>query len=130
MLEFKIRKMRLKFLPQAVDAEVAVVDVGVVEDDNAAVGKFRPPGVKIVADGIVVVQAVQMEEVDGAILKLTDGIIKSGAKKGGEFLIQWIMMGTKVRENMFIIGAALSVAEPHVDGGAGGIEAEHIDGLA
>jgi hypothetical protein len=126
--EFEVGVVGAEFVPEAVDAEVGSMDGGVVEEDDGGGRELGAPSVEVMADRGIVVEAVEMEEIDGAIGEAGEGGVESGLEEGGEGGVGGVV-GAEVFEDRRRIRARLGITSPSVDGGGMGVEVEVVDGL-
>jgi len=130
MVEFEGEEIWGELLPELVDAEVALADLGIVEEDDALGGEFGEPGIEVVADGGVGVEAIDVEEVDGGWGEGGGGGIEGGGEESGEAGIEGVVVGAEGVEDFRAVVAGVGVALPGVDGGGLGVEVQGGDGLA
>src|SRR5512143_4185170 len=102
----------------------------VVEQHDRTRTQFGQPSLKIVTDGLIGVQAVDVQQVDGAGPKLVHGHIKCGPKKPGETIIQGIVVKAKLVEDSRTILTGVCIALPGVDGHAACLQLETLHSLA
>src|SRR5574340_1423093 len=101
----------------------------IMEEDDAARAHARQPALEVVSYGIVGVQAIDVEQVYGAIKKSGQGFLEQRLLQAGEVAIERIMVSAQVGEYGRAVGARMRIARPRVDGHATGIEAKVFDGL-
>jgi hypothetical protein len=126
--EFEVGVVGAEFIPQAMHAKGLGMNGGVVEEDDCGVGELGAPGVKIVANGGVIVEAIEVEEVDGVVGEAGKGPVEGGLQEGGEGFVAG-MVGAEIFEDARGVGTGLRVAAPGVDGGGAAIKVEGFDGL-
>ena len=80
--EFEGRIGQLQFVPESAHSESPAFDVDVMQEDNRAPAEFRQPGIKVPFDGLVGMQAVNVQQVDRSIRKTRQRFVKSGLKQG------------------------------------------------
>nr|WP_236637034.1 hypothetical protein [Acidovorax sp. BoFeN1] len=64
------------------NAEVIAKNIGVVKEDDAARRQLREPSFKIMAYCFIGVQAIDMQQINAAIGKLRQSLIKGHAQQG------------------------------------------------
>ena len=116
--------------PQSMDTEIIPADVGVMEQYHRSVGQLRQPGLEVVPDGLIGVQPVNVQEVDGAILNLVERLVEGATEQGGEGAEPLIMEAAQFLEYLFAVLARLMVAAPGVNGVAADREVLAGGGLA
>ena len=89
-------------------------DIGIVEKHYAAIGNFWQPRLKIVLNRIVGVQAVYVKQVDRAVLKIGQGIIKGAANQAREPAITRIMITSQFDVNFIRIFTRMLVTSPGI----------------
>jgi len=65
--EFEAWIVPRQFFPQPPHTEVLAPLVRVVQQDDRALREFRQPASEIVRDGLICMESVDMQEIDGAI---------------------------------------------------------------
>ena len=76
MEEGEMRMGGAKLVPQAPDPEIPLSDINVVKQDDATVRELGSPAFEIMPNGIVSMAAIDMKEVDAAICKVGESLIK------------------------------------------------------
>jgi len=71
----------LQLIKEAPYAEVALTVVGVVEERDCARRQLRPPGLKIVAERIVAVQPIDVQEVDTRVGEPGECLVEGHAQQ-------------------------------------------------
>ena len=119
-----------QFGPQLPHPEAASALHGVVEEDDARRRHLRQPGLEIVLDRLVGVQAIDVQQVDAAVAELVQGIVERGAHEVREAGEMTVVDGAEFGEDFFAVGLRVLVALPGVHRIANGLQAALFDGLA
>jgi hypothetical protein len=130
MLELEVRGVGGNLCPQAEDAEPALPDVGVVEQHDGRVGELRSPAGKVVADRLVAVKPVDVQQVDRAIREIGHRLGEGGSDEPREGAIAGIVIGGEIGENRLAVVPGMGVADPAVDPVAAGSQPEPVHRLA
>lgn len=101
-----------------------------MEEDEGVGGELGQPGVEVVGDGVVGVEAVDVEEIDGGVGEAADGLVEGAAVQRGKLTEAGVVMGFELVIDGGGEGAGVFIAGPGVDGVAGGREVEDGGGLA
>jgi hypothetical protein len=117
-------------VPELPDAEVLLPDVGVMEEDDAPLAYLGQPGFEVMADGVVGMETIDVEQVDRAVDELRDGFIERGPDQGRKAFIERVVVLTEVGEDLGAIFAGVCVAVPGVHREASSAQIERLDGLA
>ena len=75
-----------ELLPQPPHTETVAPLVGVVKEDNRALRQLRQPAPKVVRDGRVGVQSVDMQEIDGVVRDGAERVVERASEQCGEAL--------------------------------------------
>ena len=103
-----------QFSPKLPHPETASAFHRVVEQDHARGRHLRKPAFEIVLDGLVSVQAVNVQQVDAAVLELVQGFVKRRPQEVREAREMAVMDGTEFAEYLFPIRLRVLVALPGI----------------
>ncbi len=103
-----------EFRPKLKDAEASFSNVRIVEQDDGAVRQLGAPGFKIVFNVLVEVAAVDMQEIDAAILKMGQSAVESGAHDSRKGAVAFVI-GTQLFKYFFPVETGMLVAFPGID---------------
>ena len=84
MEESKARILSGNVLPKLPDAEISLVDIDVVEEDDGPRAQFGQPGLEVVPDGLVRVSPVDVQEVDASVGKMAKRLVERRSNQAGE----------------------------------------------
>ena len=129
MFKIEAEEVGREFGPQAVNSEVALRLHGVMKEDDRAVAEFGAPGFVVGLDGVIGVQAIDVQQVHGRVGDVRQGLVKGHAKQGGEGFVAAVEF-VEIEIDGFPVMVSVGVAEPGVDGIAVGGELQFSDGLA
>jgi hypothetical protein len=80
--------------------------------------------------GLISMAAVNMEKVNGAILEVLRGLVKSGSNQAGEPGVEFLVVGHKLMKHLLPVEAGLYIPFPGIDCIAPGRQSECLDSLA
>lgn len=101
-----------------------------MKEDDAAVGKLRRPGLEIVAHRVVGVQAVDMQEIDRAVLDMIARLVECAAQQRREAGVALVVEGAELLEDFLSVLAGVRIALPGIDRVAARAEPAAHHGLA
>ena len=130
MQEFERRITLAEFSKQPPHAEIALAHIGVVEEDDRAAGQLGQPVFKIRAHGVVAVAAVDVQQIDAAVLHVLQRRIEGAAQHLGERGITLFVEAAQVIIDRFIVVPGVLVALPRVHRVAARIEPALHHGFA
>jgi hypothetical protein len=130
MDKFEMRVLRPQLLPEAPDPEFALPHIGVVEQHHTASAQRLPPGGEVAGDGLIGVEAVDMQQVDLAGAEIAAGLIEILAQKGGEAAPAGVVQGQDGCEDIARVFSRMRVAFPAIHREAAGRQAAAFDRLA
>jgi hypothetical protein len=102
----------------------------VMEQDYSTVAYLGQPGAEIVRDSFVGVKAVDVQKVDGPVVKLRERFLEASAQKIGKLPIVTIVVIVDLIENFLAIKSGVLISVPVVDGVAQAGKFALFDGLA
>ena len=120
---------RFELQPEFPDAEVGFADVGIVQQHDGRGAELRQPRFEIVPDRVIRMQAVDVEQVDGSVAELQQGLVErrtDDPREGAEVTV--VKVGPFL-EDVIAIEPGLMVALPGVHRVAGGIDVEVLNRL-
>ncbi|MFL9939495.1 hypothetical protein PQR06_15145 [Paraburkholderia graminis] len=97
------------------NAEVALMDIRVVEQHHRAFGQLVAPRFKIVADRLVSMKPVDMQKIDAAIGEMIDGLVERAAHQFGERSVMFVVKAAQVIVDLVAIVSGVLVALPCID---------------
>ncbi len=74
------------------NAKPTIILMGVVKQDNTAVREFGPPGFEVVLYVLIKVATVNVQQIDGVVLKPVKGFVKSALNQLRKICIQRIVL--------------------------------------
>src|SRR5262249_4703623 len=110
----RIRPRQL--VPQTPDSEALLPDVRVVEQDHPPWAERREPGPDIVGDRLVLVTAVDVEQVDRGVGETRGGLVERLLQQLRKAGVQRIVMRAELLERLGPVRTGVAVAAPRVDG--------------
>ena len=119
-----------ELVPEAPDAEIGLADVCVVKQEDPSLAELRQPCLDVVGDRLVAVRAVDVEQVDRAVLELRRRLVERLLEEAREGAVEGIVMCPQVLEDLRSVRARVRVAFPRVDRVAPGLQRERLHGLA
>ena len=69
----------MELFPEFPNTKVIITAANVVEENYTAIANLREPGIVVVFDRVVGMQAIDVQEVDALIFELFGGFLKCGA---------------------------------------------------
>ena len=116
--------------PESIHAKVALAHGAVMKEHDGALGELGQPGFKIVSDGLVGVQSVDVQQVNAAVGKLGQCCIKGHAQQGGKTLVMGVVGFFQGLIDMVAVQASVGIALPSVYGIGSGSQPLLRNGLA
>ncbi len=104
------------FLPELPGPEIVVTRGDVVKERDAAWAEFAPPRLEIVPDGLVGVQAVEMDQVKAPVGEAVQSVVEGGAHQIGEAGVKLLVVAAHIFIDVFLVETRLRVALPGIDG--------------
>jgi hypothetical protein len=104
-----------QLVPEPEDAEVPLADVGVVEEHDRPVRKLGQPGLVIVADVIVVVAAVDVQEVDRAVDEMVERLVERRPDQARERAVAGVVVSPELLQDLVAIEPGVLVPAPRID---------------
>ena len=98
-----------------------------MKQNNRAIAQLGQPRFEVVPYGIVRMQPVDVQQVDGAILELGEGVVEGRSYQSRERPEMKVVKARPFLEDVLAIQPALVVALPGVNRVAGGIEPEVLE---
>ena len=126
----EVRIARLHFFPQFPHTEIKFADVNVVEEHHAPFTHLRQPVFKIAPDCLIGMEAVDMQQIDRAILEVRQRLIESGLDEAGKAAIERIVMALELSQYLRAVVAVMWVALPGINRVAACAGAQFLHGLA
>src|SRR5262249_47302318 len=112
------------------DAKAALSNVGVVQDHHGVGGEFWLPRKEIMADGLVGMQAVDVQKVDRRLLEMWQRVVEGRANEAGKSPIARSMESREIAIDLLGVKAGVLIAFPGIDGEAASWQAQHLHRLA
>src|ERR1700733_4530252 len=106
----KCRKISLEFLPQTPDLEAIPSHFDIMKKHHSTRPEFWKPGIDIMGDSIIGMQAVNMKHVKAAILKQGRGLIEGHSKEFGKGFVVFVVVLCYVRKYFLAIQTSLFVS--------------------
>ena len=119
----------LELVPELPDAKTLLLLVRVVEQHHGLARKFRQPRLEIVPNRLIAVEAVDVQQVDGAVLEFLDRLIESLAQQLREAPEAGVVESLEAFIDVLAILSGLRIALPRVDRKAARKRAGLADGL-
>ena len=113
--EFKSAVFLSQLRPQTIHAEVPVEHLGIMKQNNATWTQFPFPCLKIVAYGFVGMQSVDVQQIDTAVVELTQSFVKSHPKQLGKTTISGVNIWCQIIKNGIIVITGLIIPPPGVN---------------
>ena len=124
------RVRRFDLVPQPPDAELRLVDVRVVEQEDSPLAELRQPGLEVMCDGVVAVSAVDVEQVDRAVGEGRRRIVERSLEEAREGSVSRVVVLAELLEHLGTVSPCVLVALPGVHGVGAGRQLECMNGLA
>ena len=105
----------LQFFPELPDREVPFANIGVMKQDHGAGCELGQPTLEIMADRVVGVKSVDVQEVDRPIGEIARGLIERHPQQSGEMREVLLVKRAHRPENIFAISAGMLIALPGVN---------------
>jgi hypothetical protein len=83
---------------------------------DGPIRKLRPPDFEVVPYGLVGVQPVNMQQIDGAIAELGDRLVKRHAQQGGKTPVQMLVVLRDRLKDVLAVMPGLIIANPGIHG--------------
>jgi hypothetical protein len=128
MQELERSVVRGDLAPKTADSELTFSHVRVVHEDDGTLRQLREPGLEIVRDGLVRVQAVDVKKVDRSIREGADRIVERGAYESRESFVTSVVLGDTCKD-LFAVVPRVLISLPRVNRVTARIESESLDGL-
>src|SRR5208283_844827 len=117
-------------IPESPDAEISHVLHDIVEDDHAPIAQLGSPCLVIVADSLVGVIAIDVQQIDLTVLKPLCGLVKGHLQQTGKGAIARVVVSPQFLKNLGADNPVMRVPLPGVDGKGACWQAKPLDGLA
>src|SRR5262249_48412010 len=112
--------------PQLPGPKPALPYIDVVQEDDTTFTNLGEPALEIVADGLVGMVAVDVEQIDTGVTKVSESFVKSAMHELRERAVQWVMVCSQCREHFWPIKPGLRITLPGIDRVTSGPYAELV----
>src|SRR5271166_2540586 len=110
MQEFETGKLRTQLCPKPPDAEVTFSNIGIVEENDRAIGQFRSPTFEIVTDRFISVGAVDVQQIHRSLRYITKRVVESAEEKFGKGAVALVMETAKIQIDFLPVVSRLFLA--------------------
>ena len=88
-----------EFVPQSPYAELRHVLAGVVQEYDGARAQLREPRMEVMADGLIVMAAVDMKQIDAPVLEAFERVVEGHLEQGGESPVERVVVTSQFFED-------------------------------
>ncbi len=110
-----MRERSGQLLPQLPDLEVLVPGRRVVEKHDTARANLGKPVVEVVADGLVRVESIDVEQIDGFVAEVLQRVVECSSKQFGERTVGLGVVLVDLIEYGLVVEPGVRVTLPCVD---------------
>ena len=115
--------------PEAPHSEVCLAHVRVVHEHDRPVAQLRQPRLEVVADSLVGVKAVDVQEINAPVRELRQGVVERRPYEPGKCAEMMIVERGPLLEHIFAVEASLVITLPRVHGIGRGVEPKYLNRL-
>jgi len=101
-----------------------------MQQDDSATSYLGQPRAEVASYSIVGMKAINVQKVDGFVIKLGQCVVEASSEKIGKLPIVAIIVVVDLVENFLAVKAGVLIAVPVIDGVTQAGEFEFFDGLA
>jgi hypothetical protein len=108
------------FFPEAPNPKILFPHVGVMHKDHSALAELGLPTGEILLDGLVSVEAINVEKVNATIGEVLQDMVRGGPKQTRESRISRLMIICQGLINFLSMEVTMGITLPGIHGVAGG----------
>jgi hypothetical protein len=128
--ELKVRISPSKLGEVFMNTEEVPADIRVVEEHNSPIRELGKPALKVMANGLVGMESVNMEQVDGSVAEAAQGFVKGAAQERGKLRVVGLVIGLNLLIDALVVVTGLIIPFPSVHSVRRSIETQPLDCLA
>ena len=115
VMELQVRILASQLLPELPDLKICVAGRRVVEQHDPSRSNLRKPVLEVVADAVVGVQSVDVQQIHGAVSEILLRLVERRAQESGERPVVPLVVSVDLGEHGLVVMARMRIALPRVD---------------